>query len=318
MTDYDSPWKTALERYFPQFMALFFPEAHAGIDWSRGYAFLDKELQKVVRDAKLGRRLADKLVRVYGTDGQEDRVLVHIEVQGQPEPDFAKRMYVYNYRLFDRYDRPVVSLAVLGDATGKTTERFGYQRWGCAVSLEFPVVCLGDYRERWQELDQSSNPFAVAVQAHLKARETHHDVIARYQAKLYLVKSLYRRGWQRQDILELFRFIDWVLELPAGLENQLWAEVQATEEVQKVHYLSTIERMFIDRGFQKGHDEGEAKGKTLGKAEGKAELLTRLLQRRFGSLPDWVETRLGQATPAQLDAWADRVFDAALLESVFD
>ena len=24
-------------------------------------------------------------------------------------------MYVYNYRLFDRYDRPVVSLAVLGD-----------------------------------------------------------------------------------------------------------------------------------------------------------------------------------------------------------
>ncbi len=108
---------------------------------------------------------------------------------------------------------------------------------GCAASLEFPVVCLADYRERWQELDQSSNPFAVAVQAHLKARETHHDVIARYQAKLYLVKSLYRRGWQRQDILELFRFIDWVLELPAGLENQLWAEVQATEEVQKVHYL---------------------------------------------------------------------------------
>ena len=77
MTDYDNPWKTALERYFPQFMALFFPEAHAGIDWSRGYAFLDKELQKVVRDAKLGRRLADKLVRVYGTDGVEDRVLAH-------------------------------------------------------------------------------------------------------------------------------------------------------------------------------------------------------------------------------------------------
>ena len=54
------------------------------------------------------------------------------------------------------------------------------------------------------------------------------------------------------------------------------------------------------------------------KAEGKAELLTRLLQRRFGPLPDWVETRLSQATPAQLDTWADRVFDATLLESVFD
>ncbi len=146
MTDYDSPWKTALERYFPQFMAFFFPEAHAGIDWSQGHTFLDKELQKVVRDAELGRRLADKLVRVRGRDSQDDRVLVHIEVQGQPESDFAKRMYVYNYRLFDRYDRPVVSLAVLGDSVGETLGRFGYRRWGCAVSLEFPVVCLGDYR----------------------------------------------------------------------------------------------------------------------------------------------------------------------------
>lgn len=57
--------------------------------------------------------------------------------------------------------------------------------------------------------------------------ETQHDTVARYQTKLHLIKSLYRRGWQRQDILELFRFIDWVLELPAGLENHLWNEVQA-------------------------------------------------------------------------------------------
>ncbi|MBI4870720.1 MAG: hypothetical protein HY814_04045 [Candidatus Riflebacteria bacterium] len=63
-TDYDSPWKEALERYFQPFLALFFPVAHEGIDWGKGHEFLDKELQKVVRDAELGRRLADKLVRV--------------------------------------------------------------------------------------------------------------------------------------------------------------------------------------------------------------------------------------------------------------
>ena len=330
VTDYDSPWKTALERYFPQFMAFFFPEAHAGIDWSQGHTFLDKELQKVVRDAELGRRLADKLVRVRGRDGQDDRVLVHIEVQGQPESDFAKRMYVYNYRLFDRYDRPVVSLAVLGDSVGETLGRFGYRRWGCAVSLEFPVVCLGDYRDRWDELEQSANPFAVAVQAHLKARETRTDVTGRYQAKLHLVKSLYRRGWQRLDVQELFRFIDWVLELPGALEQRLWDEVQTSEEVQKMRYLSTIERMAIDRGFQKGLDEGKAKGlaegkakglaegKAKGLAEGRAELLARILRRRFGDLPEWVEIRLREATPEQLESWADHALDATHLEAVFD
>ncbi|WP_200383189.1 hypothetical protein [Thiococcus pfennigii] len=49
MADYDSPWKTVLERYFAEFLAFFFPEAHAGIDWTQGYTLLDKELQKVVR-----------------------------------------------------------------------------------------------------------------------------------------------------------------------------------------------------------------------------------------------------------------------------
>jgi len=31
--DFDSPWKEALEQALPDFLALFFPEAHAGIDW---------------------------------------------------------------------------------------------------------------------------------------------------------------------------------------------------------------------------------------------------------------------------------------------
>src|SRR3954470_22324032 len=69
--DYDSPWKDILERYLADFLAFFFPQAHTAIDWSLGYTFLDKELQAVMRDAELGRRLADKLVQVWRRDGQE-------------------------------------------------------------------------------------------------------------------------------------------------------------------------------------------------------------------------------------------------------
>src|SRR5437868_14789290 len=93
--EYDSPWKEAIERYFEAFVAFFFPEAHAGIDWSRGYEFLDTELQQVVRDAELGRRLADKLVKVWRRDGEEAWVLIHVEVQGEPDTGFERRMYVY-------------------------------------------------------------------------------------------------------------------------------------------------------------------------------------------------------------------------------
>jgi len=60
--DYDSPWKKILEAYFQEFMTFFFPAAAEDINWSRGYTFLDKELQQIVRNAELGKRLADKLV----------------------------------------------------------------------------------------------------------------------------------------------------------------------------------------------------------------------------------------------------------------
>lgn len=65
MTDYDSPWKEILDRYFAAFLSFFFPAIHQDIDWKRGYEFLDKELQQVARDAELGRRYADKLVKVW-------------------------------------------------------------------------------------------------------------------------------------------------------------------------------------------------------------------------------------------------------------
>lgn len=32
-SDHDSPWKDALEGWFPEFLALLFPGVHAGIDW---------------------------------------------------------------------------------------------------------------------------------------------------------------------------------------------------------------------------------------------------------------------------------------------
>ena len=82
--DYDNPWKEALGLYFQPFMAFFFPQIEANIDWNRGYEFLDKEFQQVVRDAELGRIYADKLVKVWQRDGSEIWVLIgHHVASGQ-------------------------------------------------------------------------------------------------------------------------------------------------------------------------------------------------------------------------------------------
>ena len=66
----------------------------------------------MVQDAELGKRFVDKLAKVALRDGSERWVYVHLEVQGSAQAEFAERMFVYHYRLFDRYRQPVASLAV--------------------------------------------------------------------------------------------------------------------------------------------------------------------------------------------------------------
>jgi hypothetical protein len=242
-SDYDSPWKEALDIYFEAFMAFCFSEIHGDINWSRNYESLDTELQEVVRDAETGRRLADKLVKVWLNDGKEVVVLVHVEIQSQVQSDFAKRMYIYNHRLFDRYDQEVISLAVLGDeqAAWRPTS-YGYTRWGFESSLQFPMVKLLDYQQRWSELEQSSNPFAVVIMAHLSTLETVGDPQRRLQSKLSLVRGLYQRGYTRNQILELFRLIEWMMVLPVTWDRSFRQELKRVQEENRMPYITGFER----------------------------------------------------------------------------
>lgn len=210
-TDYDSPWKEVLERYFEPFMAFFFLQAHSEIDWSRGYEFLDKELQQVVREAEVGRQIVDKLVKVWLKNGAEAWLLIHVEVQAQPEVGFGRRMFTYNYRLYDRYGVEVISIAVLADEDPNwRPQEYGYGRWGGDIRLRFLTVKLLDIAAEWSALEQNKNPFAVVVMAHIQAQATRRKPKERLFWKLNLVKGLYERGYRQTDVLELFRFIDWL------------------------------------------------------------------------------------------------------------
>jgi len=222
-TDYDSPWKDVIERYFPEFMAFFFPAAYAAIDWEQGYTFLDKELQQVVREAEIGPRRVDKLVQVTRRiDGRKMQVLVHVEVQGRPQHEFVERMYVYNYRLFDRHHWQVASMAVLTDTNPRwRPTQFSYELFGCRVSLDFPIAKLLDYGQDWPKLETDDNPFAVVTMAHLQTQATRKKPAERYTVKLRLTKLLYQRGYSRRYIVDLYRFIDWIMTLPRNWRNNL-------------------------------------------------------------------------------------------------
>jgi len=256
-TEFDSPWKDVIERYFEDFIQFFLPQAHGEIEWSRGFEFLDKELQQVVRDAELGRRLADKLVKVWRTGGEEAWVLIHLEVQSFEETNFTERMFVYHYRIYDRYKRRVASIAILGDErSGWRPNQFESELWGCEVFFRFPVVKLLDYQQQWSALEVSRNPFATVVMAHLKAQETRQERQERFEWKLAITRRLYEKGYEREDVINLFGFIDWVMSLPEELEQEFWQEVIHLEEEQRMPYITSVERSGRKQGMREGLLEG--------------------------------------------------------------
>lgn len=263
-TEFDTPWKDILQLYFEEFILFFFPQAHQEIDWAIPPEFLDKELQQVVRDAELGRRLVDKLVKIYLRNGEEAWVLLHVEVQSQEECDFAERMFTYHYRIYDRYKRSVASLAVLGDERRNwRPNRFGYQLFGCEIGFTFPVVKLLDYQQQWTVLEESRNPFAIVVMAHLKALETRDNRNQRKEWKLTLTRRLYEQGYEREDIINLFQFVDWIMSLPQELEQQFWQEVIQLEEERRMPYITSVERIGIQKGIQQGIEQSRQQFKQI-------------------------------------------------------
>ena len=65
-----------------------------------------------------------------------------------------------------------------------------------------------------------------------------------------------------------------------------------------------------------GEAKGLMRGRAEGKAEGKAETLLRLLERRFGAVPEEARARILAAPVADLDAWLDAFVSASSLDDV--
>src|SRR5437868_4459372 len=171
MTDhYDQPWKAIIEKYFQPFMEFLFPHIAKEIDWEKGFEFLDSELAKIQRMAKVGKRTVDKLVKVYLKNGKEQWLLLHIEIQQNRKNHFPKTMFEYHYRIYNRYQIHPISLAVLSDKHPHwRPDSYDFKSLGTRLTLEYSVVKLLDYRNKMDILDKSKNPIAKVIKAHLQS-----------------------------------------------------------------------------------------------------------------------------------------------------
>jgi flagellar biosynthesis/type III secretory pathway protein FliH len=176
------------------------------------------------------------------------------------------------------------------------------------LEFRFPVVKLLDYADRVEELERSDNPFAILVLAHLKAQETQDVPLNRLAWKFRLVKGLFQRGWSADRIRSLFRFIDWMMDLPAGLAEQFSEQLSQFEEEQQMSYVTSIERMAIEKGrkegieqgIEQGREQGREQGIEQGREQGLLEGIECMLELRFGTRAESILREIRQLSNVEV------------------
>jgi len=303
-SEFDTPWKKILDIYFKDFVAYCWPEQYKEIDWSKGYKMLDKELSKIAKNAATTNRVADKLVEIFRFNGKEAFVLIHIEVQGQFDPEFEERMFIYRYRLRDLHKSPIASLAVLIDPDQKwRPSSFREELWGSSIEMRFPIIKLVDYRSRIEELELAKNLFAPVILAQLKALEK-KSPDAKLVSKIDLIRCLFKQGRQKEDVNTLLMFIDWVFTLPATLEQKCQDTIKMLEEELTMDYRTDFPPRpggIFD----------------IARLQGESTMLLCLLEEKFNTIPESYRQKIKEAKADSLLKWAKRVLKAQNLEDVF-
>ncbi len=100
--------------------------------------------------------------------------------------------------------------------------------------------------------------------AHLKALETRKDHSLRKQWKIELTRLLYEKGYSKAAIINLYRFIDWVLTLPEALEEIFVEELKVYEKEKNMPYITNAERIGRKKGKQEGMEQGMQQGMQKG------------------------------------------------------
>ncbi len=312
--DHDSPWKDALEVFFQPFMDFLYPDISQLIDWQQPIEFLDKELQKITRKAKNSRRYADKLVRVHFLNGSEKWILIHVEVQGAADTNFSERMFVYYYRIRDRYQKPVISLAVLTDTQPNfRPDHYSNEIAGCSIRFEFATVKLLDWRDKTDALLKHDNPFGLLIAAQLTAKLI-KDGKTRVDNLIGYYRLAAKKKLPREHITQLVVFLEWIVALPESFTPYYNEQLEHLEEDEKMTYISIIERQGIEKGIEQGIEQGIDQGVD----RGRAVTLYKLLQLKFGEQAAEYEQRLHQAKDAELSLWTERVLFAESVEAVFE
>jgi predicted HTH domain antitoxin len=242
----DLLWKWILEWVIGDLVKFVFPEADQLFDLKKGFQFLEQELIEVYPQSILQTesRYVDKLVQIYLKDGQEQWVLIHIEVQDSTKAKdrylFPERMFRYFYKCFDKHRKPLTAIAIFCGPDGRKMENiYRYEFMGTKLQYSFNCLRILDYTE--DELTNSENPFAwvmlIAKKALARGKKIDKDLL---KGKLLAFRKLLQnKSFGKMKLEAILLFLDKYINIEQAPESLTF-----TEKINTMHYITEPKNIF--------------------------------------------------------------------------
>ncbi len=107
---------------------------------------------------------------------------------------------------------------------------------------------------------------------------------------------------------KLFAFIDWVMRLPEEIEKGFWQELRAYEEAKQMPYMTSVERIGIEKGIEQGIEHGIL--------QGARKAVLKVLEARFKEVPAAIEEKVNTIEDAAtLDTLLEQAVKIESLEA---
>ncbi len=283
----DILWKGILEDLFEEFLTYFYPESNEIFDFSKGFEFLDKELEQLMFPSSTKYRIADKLVKVHTTEGEEKWVLIHLEVQGYEDKQFAERMFTYYYRIWDKYRQKIAALALFtDDKENYRPSKFEMSFLDTSLHFSYKTIKLSDYKP--SDFQKSDNPFAIVLETawYGLAKNKLSDENL-FSLKLDLARRLHKKGFSKELFGKICSFIKMYVSFEKPeLFSKLDIEIDSiNKNIRTMGIIEAIQeeikRQAAEEGHEQGHEQGLEQGLELGVKKTLKDNVNKLYKKGF-------------------------------------
>ncbi|MFN6272994.1 MAG: hypothetical protein ACK4ZI_09110 [Microcystis sp.] len=155
--------------------------------------------------------------------------------------------------------------------------------------------------------------------AHLKKKATTGKLPQREQWKWKLIRGLYEKEFEREQIIKLFEIIDNMMTLSPELQSSLESKIKQFEEERTMPLMSNMELRGMERGKEIGKEIGKEMGKEIGKEIGALEnarnYVKTVLKTRLGDIPIEIEQAVDKIAVLSI---LDELLKSALTVNSFD